>query len=122
MLQQPIELGIPSTAKARDRRRGRRAVAAGSARQEAAAQTAVLIEAIDEAFATLPGPVQDQKKVGTPAENQATDLGRQTDMLAGLLSAQLRELDEQRIRLSGLLSQIDRRATGDKAAASAKPR
>lgn len=122
MLHQPIELDIPSAAAARRRQRGRRTIAADSARQEATAQTAVLIEAIDEAFATLPCLSQDQTHADTVAKDSTTDLGRHTDMLAGLLSGQLRELDEQRIRLADLLSQIDSRALGDERVVSTKPR
>jgi hypothetical protein len=110
MIHQRIELNIPSAAAARRRRIGRKSFATDAARKQAAEQTAVLIEAVDEAFAALPYPVQDKQQSDDAAGNQAADLKSHTNSLADLLSTQLQDLDRQRGRLARLLAQIDDRA------------
>lgn len=116
MIQQLIELGIPSVAKPRRRRFGRKAIATDVARKAAAEQTAVLVEAVDEAFASLPYPAQDNKQSDATSSGQEADLKCQTDSLADLLATQLKELDQQRGRLAQLLAQVDHRAPADKTA------
>jgi hypothetical protein len=109
MLHQPIELGIPSAAEARRRRFGRKQPITDADRKQAADRTAVLIDAIDEAFATLPYPAQDKKRSDSASPDSAADLRHQTDSLAGMLASQLKDLDAQRGRLARLLAQIDHR-------------
>jgi len=110
MLHQPLELGIPSMAAARSRRSmGPLAepVSLTSAQNKSGAdETAQLIEAIDEAFATLPYSAPEKPQAKDAAMHQSTDLRHQTDSLAGLLAVQLKELDQQRGRLAHLLDQI----------------
>jgi len=122
MIHQPIELGIPLAAESRRRRARRKPLATDAARTEAAGKTAVLIEAIDEAFATLPYSVHDKKQADAAGRDQGTDLKRHTDSLADLLAGQLKDLDQQRGRLARLLAQIDDRAPADQTTTPGNPR
>lgn len=122
MIHQPIELRIPSTAKARHRRYDSKPFGDDAAQNKAAERTALLAEAVDEAFATLPHRAPDKKQTVSVGGEQAAELGRHTDSLANLLASQLKELDHQRGRLTQLLAQIDDCAPAGQTAALAEQR
>jgi hypothetical protein len=105
MQHQPTDF---ETFSASQRRRMHRQMSAkGDASKQAAVQTALLIEAIDEAFATLPSPSSEKKPADDAGQQPAGELRTETSSLADMLAAQLKDLDQQRGRLARLLSQIE---------------
>jgi hypothetical protein len=113
MLQQPLELGIPAMAAARNQRKNRKPITS-EGQQHAAVESTRLIDAIDEAFAGLPVAEQEKSQSTSDTKSLSADLRHQTDSLAGLLAIQLQELDQQRGRLATLLNQIGQPASGGK--------
>lgn len=150
MQHEPMELSMssatdeqPASSRVRRWRRGRKRRAADKHPPAAEDRSALLVEAIDEAFATLPRRPQDANRQETaptdattarqvtppPSQHFSSQAGaatqpstmpvganarrHETNQLAVQLAAQLEELDRQRERLARLVQQIDSRTMAD---------